>query len=70
MNIELILIIAFIWFAICFTIGLLTSNKNKWGPDAVENYVNINQDRTNITIWTFAGIIGFVFIIALGSIFG
>lgn len=46
------------WFFICMLIALLTSNKNKWGPDAVENYCNQNTDNFNMILWMTLAITG------------
>lgn len=58
-----------IWFMICMSIGV-SNPKNKWGPDAVENYCNGNDDRMKMMIWTFYGLFGAIFLGFIGYIIG
>lgn len=56
------------WFFMCMMIALLTSNKNKWGPNAVENYCNQNEDNFNMIMWMTWGIVGLAVTILLGGL--
>lgn len=62
-----LLILSLFWWAICMCIGIM-SNKNKWGPDSVENWCNACEDRANFIFWALFGFFGMILIFSIGAI--
>lgn len=69
MIFVIFLMIGFMWFCLFMALSMSEiGERNKWGPDAVENYCNATIDRFESINKMIIGLIGFIFFMFLGAI--
>lgn len=50
-------IMGFAILAVFMLIGIFAGNRNAQSPDAIQNYVNGNSNRSDILVWSGVGMI-------------
>ena len=66
---EYFLIAGALWLFVFMVISIFQiDERNKWGPNAVENFCNANMDWFHSFKWLVIGIIGSVILTVIGGL--